>query len=153
MKLTQAKLEAQYQERLGVFKPDYPEMQQLRKRISEIQAQIDREAGTIHAALRTDYQAAQRKEKLLASEFAAIKGDVLRLQDLSSQYNILMREVDTNRSLYEGLLQRLKEVDVVAGVSMNNISVADAAEVPNKKYKPKVQTNILLGVVLGCSGG
>jgi polysaccharide biosynthesis transport protein len=153
LKLTQAKLEAQYQERLGVFKPDYPEMQQLRKRISEIQAQIDREAGTIHAALRTDYQAAQRKEKLLASEFAAIKGDVLRLQDLSSQYNILMREVDTNRSLYEGLLQRLKEVGVVAGVSMNNISVADAAEVPNKKYKPKVQTNILLGVVLGLLGG
>jgi polysaccharide biosynthesis transport protein len=153
LKLAQAKLEAQYQEQLGVFKPDYPEMQQLRKRIGEIQAQIDREAGAIHAALRSDYQAAQRKEKLLASEFAAIKGDVLRLQDLSSQYNILMREVDTNRSLYEGLLQRLKEVGVVAGVSMNNISVADAAEVPNKKYKPKVQTNILLGVVLGLLGG
>src|SRR5918992_5706268 len=153
LKLAQAKLEAQYQEQLGVFKPDYPEMQQLRKRIGEIQAQIDREAGTIHAALRADYQAAQRKEKLLVSEFAAIKGDVLRLQDLSSQYNILTREVDTNRSLYEGLLQRLKEVGVVAGVSMNNISVADAAEVPNKKYKPKVLINILLGVVLGLLGG
>ena len=153
LKLAQTTLEVKYQEQLETFKPDYPEMQQLRKQISEIQAQIDREIGFIRAALRSDYQAARRKEQMLTSEFTALKGEVLRLQDLSSQYNILMREVDTNRSLYKGLLRRLKEVGVAAGVSMNNVSIIDAAEVPNRKYKPTVRKNILIGMVLGLLGG
>lgn len=153
LKQTQAKLEGEYQERLGIFKPDYPEMQQLRKRINEIQAHIDREISAIRGALQADYQAARRREQMLASKFAASKEEVLRLQDLGSRYNILLREADTNRSLYEGLLQRLKEVGVVTGVTMNNISVTDAAAVPNEKYKPKLGATILVGVLLGLLGG
>ena len=54
--------------------------------------------------------------------------DVLELQDRSIQYNILKREVDTNRELYGSLLQRYKEVDVASGVGTNNIFVVDAAQ-------------------------
>lgn len=153
LKQTQAKLEGEYQERLGIFKPDYPEMQQLRKRINEVLAHIDREIGAIRGALQADYQAARRREQMLTSNFAASKEEILRLQDLGSRYNIFLREADTNRTLYEGLLQRLKEVGVVAGVTMNNILVTDAAEVPNEQNEPKLGTTMLVGVLLGLLGG
>ena len=59
-----------------------------------------------------------------------LKAEVLDLQKRSIQYNILKREVDTNRTLYEGLLQRQKEVDVAGGVGANNVFIVDKAEIP-----------------------
>ncbi len=59
-----------------------------------------------------------------------MRAEVLDLQKRSIQYNILKREVDTNRSLYDGLLQRYKEVDVASGVGANNVFVVDRAELP-----------------------
>ncbi len=153
LKQTKVSLESQYHELAQILKPDYPKMQQLGRRIHEVQTQIEREVGAIRAAQRADYQAARRKEDMLKSDLAAIKEEVLRLQDQSSRYTILLREVDTNRTLYDGLLQRLKEVGVAGGVSMNNISVIDAAEVPNSPFKPNVRKNLLFGIVLGLCAG
>lgn len=153
LKQIRVELEANYQEQGLILKPEYPKMQQLGHRIREVQTQIEREVGAIHAALRGDYQAAQRKEDMLESNLAAIKEEVLRLQDQSSRYTILRREVDTNRTLYDGLLQRLKEVGVAGGDSMNNISVIDAAEVANSPFKPNVRKNLLFGIVLGLCAG
>lgn len=153
LKQMKVEVEAVYQEQARVLKPDYPKMQQLRSRIAEVQDQIDREVGAIHAAVQTDYQAAQRKEAMLRTEFDGAKAEMMRLQDQGSRYNILMREVDTNRTLYDGLLQRLKEVGVAGGVAMNNISVIDAAEVPKGPFKPNIPKNLLWGVMVGLLGG
>ncbi|MGH8586420.1 MAG: GumC family protein [Gammaproteobacteria bacterium] len=151
LKQDKVELEAIYQEQRATLKPDHPKLQELRSRITEVEDQIGREIGAIHGALRGDFQAAQRKEAMLNSETAEVASDVMRLRDQTSQYNILMREVDTNRTLYEGLLQRLKEVGVVGGVSLNNLSVIDAAEVG--PFKPNVPLNLLLGILLGLLGG
>ncbi|MGI8426000.1 MAG: GumC family protein [Actinomycetota bacterium] len=152
-RLRQIKIELEATDKAhgGDRNPDHPKMQQLRRRITEIDDQIGREIGVIHAALRGDFQAAQRREAMLNSETAEVTSEVMRLRDQTSQYNILMREVDTNRTLYEGLLQRLKEVGVVGGVSLNNLSVIDAAEVD--LFKPNVPLNLLLGILLGLLGG
>ena len=53
------------------------------------------------------------------------------------QYNILKREVDTNKQLYEGLLQRLKEAGVSAGMNASNIRVVDAAVPPTRPVRPR----------------
>ena len=151
LKQDKVELEAIYQEQGGTLKPDHPKIQQLRRRITEVEDQIGREIGTIHGALRGDFQAAQRKEAMLNSETTEVTSEVMRLRDQTSQYNILMREVDTNRTLYDGLLQRLKEVGVVGGVSLNNLSVIDAAEVV--PFQPNVPLNLLLGILLGLLGG
>jgi succinoglycan biosynthesis transport protein ExoP len=153
LKRVKVELEAIYQEQRATLKPDHPKLQELRNRITEVEDQIGREIGAIHGALRGDFQAAQRREAMLKSETAEVTSEVMRLRDQTSQYNILMREVDTNRTLYEGLLQRLKEVGVVGGVSLNNLSVIDAAEVPKDPIRPDVPINLLLGVALGLLGG
>jgi len=77
----------------------------------------------------------------------------LDLQDRSIQYNILKREWETNRELYSGLLERVKEVSVAAGMELDNVSVVDAAVVPMVPFSPNVQLNAALAGVLGLMGG
>jgi capsular exopolysaccharide synthesis family protein len=148
-----AKLELAYQEKAALFKPDYPEMIQLREQISQIQSQIEAEIGSVRAALDTDYQLALRKEKMLREEVARLKEDVMRRQDAGSEYNILKREVETSRALYDGILQRLKEIGVASGIGSNNITVIDPAEVPGAPYKPNGKNYLLAGLLLGLFGG
>ena len=79
----------------------------------------------------------------------ALKGDVLDLAGRSIQYNILKREAATNQELYDGLLQRYKEIGVAGGIGANNISVVDRAEVPGGPYKPSLTRNLALALMLG----
>ncbi len=153
LKETKAKLEAQYQDNLSIYKPAYPAMVQLRNQINQVDAMINQEINNIRAAVTADYEAARSEEALLRSRLDQLKQDVLSLQDRSIQLNILRREVDTNRQLYDGLLQRFKEVGVAAGIGTNNISVVDEAKVPILPHKPNLQLNTLLALVLGLLGG
>jgi capsular exopolysaccharide synthesis family protein len=153
LKESQAKQEAQYQDNLSIYKPAYPAMVQLRSQINQINAMINQEISNIRAAITADYEAAKAAEALLRGRVQQLKQDVLALQDRSIQFNILRREVDTNRQLYDGLLQRFKEVGVSAGIGTNNISVVDEARAPVFPYKPNLQLNGLLALVLGLLGG
>ena len=74
---------------------------------------------------------------------------MLDLQTRNIRYSILKREVDTNRQLYDGLLQRLKEIGVAGGVGINNISVIDKAQVPLLPFKPNLKNNVSIGLAIG----
>lgn len=152
-KALKAKLEAEYQENLKIYKPSYPKMLQLESRIAEVQSKINEELDNIKRSIRANYEAATAQESMLSSKLSESKSNVLSVQDRSIQYNILKREVDTNRQLYEGLLQRLKEVGVAGGVGVNNIAVVDKAEVPGAPFKPNIQLNALIAIFLGLFGG
>lgn len=152
-KALKAKLESEYQESLKIYKPSYPKMLQLESRIAEVQSKIDEELANIKVSLRASYEAARAQEDMLKGKLNESKSNVLNVQDRSIQYNILKREVDTNRQLYEGLLQRLKEVGVAGGIGVNNIAVVDKAEVPDAPFKPNVKLNALIAIFLGLFGG
>ncbi|SMB22884.1 Exopolysaccharide biosynthesis protein [Sterolibacterium denitrificans] len=152
-KARRAQLEGDYQEGLKIYKPAYPKMQQIEAQIAELQAKIDEEINAIRGALKAKYEAALAQEALFAGKLQESKSTVLDVQDRSFQYNLLQREVDTNRQLYEGLLQRYKEVGVAGGVGVNNITVVDKAEVPLLPFKPKVMLNALIAAFLGLFGG
>lgn len=153
LKHTLAKLEAQYSDQLKIYKPAYPTMQQLKGQIEKIESKIIEEINSIRVAIKSQFQAALEKEKLLKAELIILQENVLGLQDRSIQYNILQREVQTNRELYQGLLQRMKEVGVAGGISSNNIFIVDAAVEPDKKHKPKLVINMLLALLVGLLGG
>ena len=153
LKQTKAKLEAQYQDDLSTYKPAYPTMVQLRNQINQVDAMINEEVGNIRAAITSNYEAAKSEEAMLRTNLDRMKQEVLSLQGRSIPLTILRREADTNRQLYDGLLQRYKEVGVAAGVGTNNISVVDEAKVPSCPYKPNLRLNGLLALVLGLLGG
>lgn len=145
---SRAKLMAEYQDKLRIYKPAFPEMQQLKGQIDEVERQIGAEVAAIKSAIQAEFLAAQEQERLLNEQLVALKGEVLDLQGRSIQYNIFRREVDTNRQLYDGLLQRYKEIGVAGGVSSNNISIVDRAQ-RGYKYKPSLVRNLGLGLLVG----
>lgn len=144
----QATLQADYQQRLAKFKPDYPDMQQLQRQIAEIDRQIGEEAGRIRASVKAEYDAAAAQERMLKGQIAALRGEALDTDSRSIQYNILRREADTNRQLYDGLLQRYKEVGAASDVRSNNITIIDRA-LGAGRIKPSLVTNLVLGLALG----
>ena len=157
LRQSRAALEAEYQEKRTLMKPDHPDMLSLRSRIEELDRQISREgsqaAGGRSNALLAEYRAALGAEQSLAGRVAALKGSVINLRGRSIQYNILQREVDTNRGLYDALLQRYKEVGVAGGVGASPVSIVDRATVPGGPYKPNPFYNLLSGLALGLVAG
>lgn len=148
-----AKLDAQYQQNLRVYRPDYPEMIQLKSQIDELDRQTNSIAGAIRSSINAQYRVAANQESSLRAQVEGLKGDVLDFRSRSIQYNILQRELDTSRTLYDGLLQRYKEVSVIGAISTNNISVVDEAKAPQKPSSPNLVNNILLALLLGIALG
>lgn len=148
-----AVMDAEYQQKLSLYQADYPEMVRLKARIDEADSQIRTIAGNIRNSIRTQYEIAANQERSLQAQVNALKGDVLDLRDRSIQYNILQRELDTTRTLYEGLLQRYKEVGVTGGVAANNISIVDPATPPREPSKPNMLLNMALAALLGLGLG
>ena len=148
-----AKLESQYQDQLRLFKPGYPAMQQLKAQIDEINSRIQSEAATIRDSLKENYSAALKQEQSLKGQVDTLKASDLDLKNRSIRYNFLQREVDTNRALYDGLLQRYKEVGVTGGVAANNVSIVDRAESPLKPSKPQPAFDMALALVIGMGLG
>ncbi len=142
-------LQGTYQEKLRLYKPEYPEMKQLQAQIAEIDRQIVTEIGSIKASVKAEYDAALTQETLLREQLNELKAETLDLQNRSIQYNILKRDVETNRTFYDGLLQRYKEVGVAGGVSSNNVSIVDRAQVPGGAYKPNMRRNLMVGLLVG----
>jgi len=152
-----ATLEAEYQEKLGIFQPDYPAMVQMRARITSLQQAINNETANVRTGrsgtLQQEFRAAAAEESALQGRVAQLRGAVLDLRGRSIQYNILQREVDTNRALYDALLQRFKEIGVAGGVGISQASIIDHAEVPGAPFKPSLPFNILAGLALGLLSG
>jgi polysaccharide biosynthesis transport protein len=146
-------LESEYNQNLKIYKPDYPKMVKLRELIDQLRKRIDSETGRIVTSARKDYETSLKRESYLKTAFEKQKHEALDLNDRTVQYQILKREADTNKELYSGLLQRLKETGISASLTASNIQVLDRAEVPSGPFKPKKALNILLSLIVGLFGG
>jgi capsular exopolysaccharide synthesis family protein len=150
LKQISIQLEAQYMKLSEtLFKPDWPEMKRLKDQMETVQSQLDREIIKILAGIKNEYESSLRKEVLLRNAFEDQKTKAMEMQQRAIQYNILKREADTNKELYKGLLQRMKEAGVSAGITASNIQVVDQAEMPTKPFKPNKELNLLLAAVVG----
>ncbi len=148
-----AELEREHALLATTFAPDYPRVKQVQSQIDELESVLARERERAAKRITNDYLAAARRESLLRQAFKEQENQANRIAEQSVQYNILKREVDTNKQLYEGLLQRLKEAGVSAGLKASNVRIVDAAAAPQKPAKPKVLLNLAMGIVLGLGLG
>src|SRR6202142_3070688 len=146
-------LETQHAQLVTTFAQDYPKRKQIESEIAEAQQTLDKERSRATAHIQNDYFAAQRREDLLRKAFGDAQHDANEIAEKSVQYNILKREVDTNRGLYDGLLDRLKQAGVAAGLKESNIRIVDAAVPPKKPAKPRVALNLSLGLLVGLAFG
>ncbi|RZJ01619.1 MAG: polysaccharide biosynthesis tyrosine autokinase [Brevundimonas sp.] len=148
-----AKVSADYEQKLSTFQPEYPEVRELKARLDQIDGQMRSIATNIRSSIQNEYIVAANQERALQSRVNGLKGEALDLRDRSIQYNILQRELDTTRTLYEGLLARYKEVGVSGGLTTNNVSIVDSAEPPNEPSEPRLFFNMAIALLIGLIGG
>lgn len=149
LKEQRAKLEAEYTQNLAVFKPEFPKMVQLKTQIDDLNARIKAEVNVVLASIRAQYEAARKQESQLRDRVGQSRAAVEVVQDRSVDLNLLKRELETNRQVYDSLLQRLKEVAVTGGLTTNNISIVDEAKPPLFPFSPDPERYAFIGMVMG----
>ncbi len=139
------------------FLPGYPELATVRDRIAAIEKEIAKSSQSRAAnalqTYRAEYLAALGEEQELRTQLDAVKASMLRERGEGAQYTILSRDVDTNRELYDALLQRYKEVGVAGSVGDNEVAVVDRAQVPASPVWPIIPLNLVAGLALGLIAG
>jgi len=135
------------------FGPAYPKITQIHNQITEIDAQVQVEMKKVTARLRGDYMASLQRENMLRAALEEQKQQDNKLNESAIEYSLLKRDFETNRTLYEGLLQKLKEAGVTAGLRSNNIREVDIARTPGAPAEPNIPRNLAFAFALGLSSG
>ena len=154
MRSLRAEIAAERAKMLTRFESDYPPVMELSNQLAELDREIGAGEGRLRGDLQRAYQAAANRERGLQTQVDELRGRFNDEQRATIQYNILRREVDTNRELYNGLLQRYKEIGV-AGVEASNAQLIDAPKVPDEPSSPNLPLNLALGLLagIGLAGG
>lgn len=146
-------LNGEYQRQLNAFGPEYPVVAALRAQITELDRQIQNETARINQGVGQDLQAQYRQtlatEQTLSGQVERLKSELIDQRRRAIQYNIYQRDVDTNRGLYDALLQRYKEVGIAGGVGTNNVSIVDQATVPTGPFRPNIPVILMIALIVG----
>jgi polysaccharide biosynthesis transport protein len=143
LKTQMNELDTQYAAMSKQFKDSYPPMEQLRAKREQIEAQYKAEIMQAVGGLQATYDASVDKEKKLQDEMNKERAQALNLNDATVEYAILQREVDTNRELYESVLERMKGVALAAEAQASNIVILDPAEVPGGPSSPQKMAAVM----------
>ena len=147
------KLETEYSKLLKIHKPEYPKMIAIKEQIDNINSTIKAEKNKVINTVESDYRLALQEERSLSESLKSVQKEVNELQKTMVEFQILTREVETNREIYNSLLQRFKEVDISAALTDSDVQIIDRASVPRNPFKPNWVNNILLSVIFGLFGG
>jgi len=131
------------------YKSDYPKVQRVQAQLVTLQSALDHERGDILKRIQNEYDEALHREKLLTADYAAQRTVVTGESERSVQYSILKREVESNRQLYDTVLQQLKQSTLASALRASNIRVVDGAHSPAKPYEPDVPIDASLGLLSG----
>ena len=149
----EADLNTAYAQATTQFGTGYPKVAELSNQLKQIQVEIRTAQGRIQNKIRDEYLAAAQREALLTSAFERQKQLANQLNESAIEFSSLKRDADTNRQLYQDLLQRMKEAGVTAGLKSSNIRIVDVARTPTYPVKPDIPRNLKLGFLLGLSSG
>ena len=137
----------------ATYSPEYSKTKKVEAEISALKAAFETSRSNILARINNDYREATRKERLLSSTYDIQTRVVAGQSEKSIQYNILKREADSNRQLYDTMLQQWKESTVASALRTSNVRVLDKAEIPTVPFSPNYKVNTVLGFVLGLISG
>ena len=149
----QANLGISVAELSSQFGPSYPKVVQLNNQLKEIDRQLQSEINKSVGHLKGEYDAALQREDMLRASFEKQKQEANKLNESAIEYTLLKRDVESNRTLYEGLLEKLKEAGVTAGLRSNNFRIINAARVPTAPSEPNIPRNLAFALVIGAISG
>jgi polysaccharide biosynthesis transport protein len=153
MREQQADLKIQIAQLSTQFGNSYPKVVQLNTQLKEVDAQLQIEMTKVVSRVRSGYLASLQHESMLRHAMDIQKQQANKLNENAIQYSLLKRDVESYRTLYEGLMEKLKEAGVTAGLRSNNIRSVDKARVPTSPSEPNVPRNLTFALALGFTTG
>lgn len=144
-----AEVDAKLREERTRHLDEHPNVIRLQAQLDSINQQLGAVVSGVRNSIQQEYRAALQAEQDLNRQVASLKNDTLNEQDRSVRYAILAREADTSRTMYDGLLQRYKELTAAAGISNSNIALIDKAQVPRAPSSPILLLNLAYALFAG----
>jgi len=149
LKGEETKLRAQYENLVAFYDVNYPDVKQLSAQIRRLASDLNASIFSITRGIKRDYEIALTKNKMLLSRTEEQRNKTTELNEKIGEYTVLQREISTNESIFQNLIQRFKETEVTSGITATNIQVIDYANVPFVPNKPNILFNILLAASFG----
>ncbi len=146
-------LSSQYNDGLSQYGPNFPRVQRLQGQLKDLDASIEKEKKKIVDVLESDYREARQRESMLTQALDQQKAAANQMAEKLVEYNILKREAEANKALYEGLMTKLKETAISLGLRSSNIRIVDPAMIPSAPSRPAKTRNITLAFLVGLVGG
>lgn len=142
-------LQRQYAELTATLTPEHYKVQRVQAQITELQSAIQKEHETVKRRIRNEYGQSARREAMLSKAQEQQAKIVADQSEKAIHYDTLKRDVDSNRHLYEVMLQRVKEASLATAMRDSNVMVVDRAKQPARPYRPNVPMNAAIGVFSG----
>lgn len=136
-----------------VYDINYPQMQAEQAKLNDLRLRLNNEVKRTQASIEADYQASLKAEDLIRASLETQKGMMGSLQDNLVYHHNLKRDLQTNETLYQGLLARMKEASVASTMVASNASVIALGEFPVKRYSPRPLLYLVVASFLGLVGG
>ena len=146
-------LDQAYAEAVNQYGPNFPKVQRLAEQRKQVEDDLANAEKTMVDGIREDFNTARSHVELLQEALDKQKAEANDLAEKLVQYHILEHDAEANKQLYDGLLQKLKEAGITAGLRSSNIRVVDPALVPTSPSRPQKARNILLAFFVGLVGG
>jgi capsular exopolysaccharide synthesis family protein len=146
-------LAGQYTDAVSQYGPNFPKVQRLQALQKELDDNIEKEKQQIVDVLESDFHEARDHETMLTGALDEQKIAANQMAEKLVEYNILKREAEANKTLYEGLMTKLKETAISASLRSSNIRVVDPAMIPSTPARPAKTRNVALAFLVGLVGG
>jgi len=153
LKAEYSRLKSEHDQLSVTFQPEYPAVKTLKARMDSVAQRIAAEEQKIFQSLKNEFMAARQRVDNMQARVEHQKQLALELNERATQYKIMAREVETNKSIYESLLHRSREIESMVGVASSNITVVSPADLSLLPAKPNVRRNLLLAIVVGLMAG
>src|SRR5256884_3292867 len=144
---------ADYADALTQYGPNFPKVLRLKAQLKDIDDNIEKEKQKILDVLESDYREARQRETLMGQALDQAKAETNQMAEKMVEYNILKREAEANKALYEGLMTKMKETAISGALHSSNIRIVDPAMVPTTPARPAKTKNIILSFLVGLVGG
>ncbi|HXQ27336.1 MAG TPA: polysaccharide biosynthesis tyrosine autokinase [Candidatus Acidoferrales bacterium] len=148
-----SELDGEYAQALNQYGPNFPKVQRLAAEQTEVNDDLGNARKTMVESIQEEYNTSRSRVEILQSSLDKQKAEANDLSEKLVQYHILQHDAEANKQLYDGLLQKLKEAGITAGLRSSNIRVVDPALVPTSASRPQKARNILLAFLVGLVGG
>ncbi len=153
LNMSKADLDVELVQLKNRYKEGHPKVKQVLTQIEQIQDAIDAQSEKIVDGMLADYQQLRRRERELLATIDSQREETVEESRKAVQLEMLQRDAVSNKSLYEAILQKIKETDIASSLRENNVSIVERASVPTAPVRPQPVKNLIVALVLGLVSG